>query len=350
LLSTEPEILQLVETLRRSPWVALDTEADSLHCYPEKLCLVQLSHAGGDELVDPLSPAPLAPLFEHLAGRELTLHGASFDLRLLRRSRGMVASAVFDTELAARLIGRPHAGLRDLVLEILGVTLDKGAQKAHWSQRPLTPKMEDYARGDTHHLKPLREALEAELVRLGRQAWHRETCERLVIQSVPGGPDPERDWRVKGSSGLRPRALAVVRELWAWREEQAVARNRPPYFVLSHEAIVALAEKAARGAPLELPPEIRPAQQKPVEEAVRRALALPDEALPKQELSQRPPRPSDEVQRRLEAIRKRRDKKAEELGIDPTLIAARADLAALAEDWDRAVGALMKWQAELLRP
>ncbi|MGC4120372.1 MAG: HRDC domain-containing protein [Myxococcales bacterium] len=349
MLSTAPEILQLVEALRRSPFLCLDTEADSLHCYPEKLCLVQLSHAGGDELVDPLGPAePLAPLFEHLASRELTLHGASFDLRLLRRARGMVAREVFDTELAARLVGRPKVGLRDLVQELLGVTLDKGAQKANWSQRPLTPKMEEYARGDTHHLKALREALEAELSRLGRTEWHRETCARLIVDSVPAAPDPEAAWRVKGSSLLRPRALAIVRELYLWREEQAVALNRPPYFVLSHELLVAAAEKSAKSGAPELSAQLRPHQHKAVEDAIRRALALPDSALPRQELHSRPARPSDEVQRRFEAIRRRRDERALALNLDPTLIANKADLLALAEDFDKAAASLMKWQVQLL--
>lgn len=350
LLATDADILELVQRLGRSPYVSLDTEADSLHSYPEKFCLLQLSHAGGDELVDPLAPVDLAPLLEHLSGRELTLHGASFDLRLLRRTKGMVASAVFDTEIAARLCGRPKVGLRDLVQELLGIALDKGAQKANWSQRPLTPKMEEYARGDTHHLKALRDALEAELVRLGRLEWHREACARLVEHSVPGAPDPESDWRVKGSSFLKPRALAVVRELYHWREEQAVARNRPPYFVLSHEALVDVAEKASRGQSYQLPPQTKPAAAKAIEEAVQRALALPEERLPRQELHSRPARPSDEVQRRQDAIRKRRDDEAKRLGIDPTLLAAKADLQALAEDWNAAAGRLMKWQAELLRP
>ena len=350
MLSTESQILELVVALRRSPWVALDTEADSLHCYPEKLCLLQLSHAAGEGLVDPLGAASLSPLLDHLATRELILHGASFDLRLLRRTQGFVAREVFDTEIAAKLVGRPRVGLRDLASEILGVTLDKGSQRANWSQRPLTSKMVAYAQGDTRHLEPLRDWLDAELARLGRQAWHREACARLVANSVPGQPDPARDWRIRGSAFLPPRALAVLRELWRWREQQAVSRNRPPYFVLSHEALIAIAEQAGRGVAFELPPEVKAPQRSGIEEALERARRLPEEGLPKQELPQRPPRLSDEAQARFEAIRKRRDGRAEKLGIEPTLIAAKADLVALAEDWDRAITTLMSWQAGLLKP
>jgi ribonuclease D len=350
LLSRESQILELVETLRRSPWVALDTEADSLHSYPEKLCLLQLSHAGGDVLVDPLGSAPLAPLLAHLAERELVLHGASFDLRLLRRTTGFVAKEIFDTELAARLVGRARVGLADLVSEILGVTLDKASQRANWSQRPLTPRMMEYALGDTRLLNPLREFLDAELARLGRKAWHRESCARLIAHSVPEAPDPERIWRTKGSADLAPRALAALRELWHWREEQALARNRPPYFVLSHEVLVELARRAGSGAPFEWPSAIAPEQRSALEEAMQRARALPEDALPRPDRPRRPPPLSEEVQRRFETIRQRRDRRAADLGIDPTLISARADLVALAEGWDQALGNMMAWQAELLRP
>lgn len=339
----------LVEALRRSAWVALDTEADSLHSYPEKLCLLQLSHEGGEALVDPLAPAPLTPLLDHLATRELILHGADFDLRLLRRSRGFVAHAVWDTELAARLIGRPHCGLRDLVAEILGVELEKGSQRANWSQRPLTAKMLAYAQSDTRHLKPLRDFLDGELSRLGRRDWHREFCARVVLRAVPGVPDPARDWRIKGSSGLGPRALGALRELWRWREEEAVARNRPPFFVLSHEVLVKLAQAAGRGA-TELPAEVKGSQRAGVEAALARARAVPEAELPRPEVAQRPPELSAKVRARLEALKARRDARAKELGIEPTLIANKAELTALAEDFDAAVGAMMSWQAGLLRP
>lgn len=342
------ELSPLIEALSRSPWIALDTEADSLHSYPEKLCLIQLSHAGGDALVDPLRPEPLTPLLDLLATRELTLHGADFDLRLLRRTRGFVASQVWDTDVAARLVGRPKVGLRDLVSEILGIELEKSSQRANWSQRPLTSKMIEYAHGDTRHLKPLRDFLEGELRRLGRLDWHRESCARLVVRAIPTPPDPESDWMIKGSSGLPPRALAALRELWRWREEEAVSRNKPPFFVLSHEAMVKAALTAARAG--ELPPEVKGSQRAGIEAALARARALPEAELPKAEVHQRPPELPGEVRRRFEALKARRDKRAKELGIEPTLIANKAELTALAEDFDAALGELMAWQAALLRP
>ncbi len=350
MLVRDTEIEALVTTLRGSPWLALDTEADSLHAYPEKLCLIQLSHSGGDVLVDPLSGAALAPLLAHLGERELILHGADFDLRLLRRTRGFVASQVYDTAVAAQLLGRPRHGLRDLVRELLEVELHKGSQRADWARRPLSAQMLAYAVNDTRYLSPLRDALDTELVARGRQSWHREACARLVkICSVPSVVDGERVWRIKGSAHLDARALAVLRELWRWREGQAVALDRPPYFVLSHEILLELATRAARGDRT-LPPVLKGRDRAGVEDALTRALELPEEALPERETSARPPRIANEVLRRIEALRARRDTRAGELEIDPSLIATKSDIAALAEDWDRGVATLMRWQAELMAP
>lgn len=349
MLVRDSEIEALVAALPASPWLALDTEADSLHAYPEKLCLIQLSHSGGDVLIDPLSPASLAPLLTYLATRELTLHGADFDLRLLRRTRGFVASRVFDTAIAAQLLGRPRHGLRDLVRELLDIELHKGSQRADWSRRPLSPTMLAYAVDDTRHLQPLREQLEAQLVALGRLSWHQESCARLVQHcAVPSIPDPEQ-WRLKGSARLDPRGLAVLRELWRWRESRAVALDRPPYFVHSHETLIDLAANVARGDTT-LPAIIKPRDRADLDELITRTLALPTDALPRREANNYPPRLPHAVQRRIELLRARRDQRAADLAINPSLIANKSEIAALAEDWDRNITAMMPWQAALLAP
>ena len=120
--------------------------------------------------------------------------------------------------------------------------------------------------------------------------------------------------------------------------------------MLSHEIVVEIAQRAGRGGSVELPPGVKEQQQRGVQEALERARVMPEAELPAQESTQRLPRQSEEVLGRVEAIRKRRDQHAADLGIDPTLIAARADLVALAERWDEALGKMMPWQAELLRP
>src|SRR6185369_12414340 len=104
-VDTEEKLQDFLPTLRAAKWVALDTEADSLHAYPEKVCLIQVSTVSGDRLVDPLAGLDLAPILEALSGHELIMHGADYDLRLLRRHHRFVPKAVFDTMLAARLLG-----------------------------------------------------------------------------------------------------------------------------------------------------------------------------------------------------------------------------------------------------
>ena len=165
MIETDEKLAAWLPKLRAAKWVALDTEADSLHAYPEKVCLIQISTADGDRLVDPLAKINLDPLLDALNAHELIMHGADYDLRLLRKHHEFTPSAIFDTMLAARLVGERQFGLSSLVEKFLGVKLDKGSQKADWARRPLTEKMEIYARNDTHYFKPLADKLKLELQR-----------------------------------------------------------------------------------------------------------------------------------------------------------------------------------------
>jgi len=162
-IDTDAKLAALLPIIQSASWLALDTEADSLHAYPEKLCLIQISTAAGDELIDPLGKIKLDPLLDALNAHELIMHGADYDLRMLRKHHEFVPSAIFDTMLAARLLGEREFGLGSLVEKWLGVKLDKGPQKADWARRPLTERMETYARRDTHYLKPLADKLMLEL-------------------------------------------------------------------------------------------------------------------------------------------------------------------------------------------
>jgi len=336
--------------VRAADWLALDTEADSLHAYPEKLCLIQISLPGADELIDPLSSLDLSPLLDALRGRELILHGADYDLRLLRRTFGFVPNSVFDTMLAARLLGFAEFGLTNLVENLLHVHLEKGPQTADWARRPLTERMINYARNDTRHLKPLADLLKARLHETRRRGWQEESCARLIRECAELRPaDPDQVWRIKGADKLDRRGLAVLRALWAWRDAEAVAANRPPYFVLRHETLVDLAEAASqeKALLLLLPPRLSTRRRTGLLAAVERALALPAAQWPHR-TRHSGHRPSAAEKRRHDVLRERRDRRAAELGIDPTLIASRATLSALARDWDQHQAALMKWQRELL--
>jgi ribonuclease D len=350
-IDTQEKLTAFLPVIKSAAWLALDTEADSLHAYPEKVCLIQISTADGDRLVDPLAGIDINPFLDALVGRELIFHAADYDLRLLRKHHDFIPTEIFDTMLGARLLGERQFGLSSLVEKFLGVKLDKGSQKADWARRPLTPKMEAYARNDTRHLKPLEEKLKAELQAKGRLAWHQESCARLIAEcSQPVAADEDAVWRVKGSTFLERAALAVLRELWHWREREAIAASRPPYFVLAHERMAEIAAAAAKTEPLDhlIPPRMHPRRKENLLAAIQAAQALPPEKFP-EKIHHRSQRPSEAEFRRFREFQKRRDKRAHELGIDPTLIAPKSILGDLARDWDKYAPELMGWQRELLK-
>jgi ribonuclease D len=336
--------------LHAASWVAVDTEADSLHAYPEKICLIQISTVSGDNLIDPLAGIKIDEVLDALSGHELIMHGADYDLRLLRKHHEFVPKAIFDTMLAARLLGLRQFSLSHLVEKFLGVKLEKGAQKANWALRPLTERMERYARNDTHYLKPLADQLKDQLHAKGRLAWHAESCARLIVDCTRERPaDMESVWRIKGSHLLGRPALAVLRELWQWRESEAIAANRPPYFVLSHEALVEIAAAAATSRSIDshLPRHLSERRRAGVVKAVARGLGVAPDEHPKI-LKSIGRKPSDTERKRFIELQKVRDAKAAELDIDPTLIASRSTLSDLAHDWARYEGELMGWQKRLL--
>ena len=339
----------LLPRLEAAGWIALDTEADSLHAFPEKLCLMQISVEGIDALVDTLAPMDFTPLLKILAKRELILHGSDYDLRLLRKTFDFVPKQIFDTMLAARLLGENQVGLVSLVSKHLGVTLEKGPQKADWGRRPLTPRMELYARHDTHYLKPLADLLAAELRAKGRLEWHQETCAQFIRDSaVLATADPEREWRVKGSHLLEGNGLAVVRELWRWREREAIAANRPPFFVMTPEMMINLARAAVDSQPVQqlIPQRFSARRQAGIMEAIQLGLACGAKPKPLRHEHQRL---SETQGRRYRELERRRNQRATELGLDPSLIASRATLLELARRGDAAApDVLMNWQQQLL--
>lgn len=351
MIDKQDKLKELIPMIRAARWVAVDTEADSLHAYPEKLCLIQISIEGSDHLIDPLAQLDLAPLFNALKRHQMILHAADYDLRLFRKHHEFVPTTVFDTMLAARLVGRRQFGLGHLVETFLGIQLDKAPQRANWALRPLTDRMHRYALNDTRHLKGLADKLHDELKKSSRLAWHEEWCARLVEEcAVEKDSDPDQVWRIKGSAVLASPSLAVLRELWHWRETEATSVSRPPYFVLAHETLLQMAVAAVENGKIDklLPRGLSQRRRKGVKQAVERGLAVPKSRLPKP-FKHKYHRPSEAERKRFLELTRCRDRHAQALELDPTLIASRADLARLAQDWDQYAPDLMNWQRELLQ-
>ncbi len=329
----------------------MDTEADSLHSYPEKLCLVQISLPGADVLVDPLAGVDLSPFWAALAGREIILHGGDYDLRLLHRGPNFVPASVFDTMLASRLLGFTEFGLTSLVRRFLNVELEKGPQRADWSRRPLTERMIAYARNDARYLRPLTEVLRAQLVEKDRLAWHTQMCRQLIEDAIRPPADDNGDaWRIKSADLLSRQGMAVLRHLWHWREGEARAANRPPFFVLSHDTLFSLAVAAVNGDTADklIPPRYSPRRLASLSAAIEQALRVPESEWPHPR-RHRGQRLTMAQKHQLDRLRRHRDRAAERLGMDPTLIASRGTLVRLAADWEHASAELLPWQRELLK-
>ena len=200
-------------------------------------------------------------------------------------------------------------------------------------------------------MKPLADKLKLELQQKKRLAWHQESCARLIAEcSQPPVVDGDSVWRIKGSSHLNRPALAVLREIWHWREREAVAANRPPFFILNHERLVDIATTAAARQPIEnlLSPRMSPRRQESLVAAIKAGLAIPADHQP-EIIRHRFERPVEAERRRYAELAGRRDAHARKLGVDPTLIASKSTLGDLARDWDRHAPELMSWQREMLK-
>lgn len=338
-------LAELIGILAPFPQIAVDTEADSLHSYFEKLCLVQISTPEGDFLVDPLAGFSLRPLYEALAAKRLIFHGADYDLRLLHRGGDFAATDLFDTMIASRLCGYRELGLAALVAKHFDVQLSKASQKANWGMRPLSRQMIEYAMCDTKYLIPLAAIIEADLRRLGRWDWFVESRDRMLASArEPRERDETKAWRISGSSALSPRAQSVLRVLWYWRDGEARAWDRPPFHVMSNDDLVRISEKAVRGEAYSTP-RMSGRRRKSFEVVLALALHIPENEWPVLPRVRRR-RPSREETDRFDHLKQARDRVAAELELDPSIIAPRNALEAASLDPQTA--ALMNWQKTLL--
>lgn len=357
-------IARVTDLLRGTARVAIDTEADSLHHYFEKVCLIQLSFGGAQYIIDPLRGASLTELLAALSQKALIFQGADYDLRMLYKSFGFRPQVpVFDTKLAAQVLGYEQVGLAALVERVVGgVAISKTEQKADWSQRPLPAKQLAYASDDTKYLEHIADVQTAELEALNRMAWHRECCQRVVQASGLSEHREEQEaWRVKGSAKLPPKELVFVRALWQWRDAEARETDRPPFYIMKNEEMIALAGWRALHPQASLrqgPPwlqRVTGARRARLDRAIRSADHTPEAAwpLPLPRRAWATERPDQAKLDRLLAACKTL---AEELRIEPSFLASRGALTAVIQHQPQSVEAvmdvsgLMHWQAALMMP
>lgn len=251
LIDTDAGFNRMMDVLGDVPLIALDTEADSLFHYTPKVCLIQLSASAGangaiiDFLVDPLRVKGLQPLGERLNKAEVVMHAAENDALLLGREFGFSIPRIFDTQLAARILGWPRAGLAAILEEKFNVLSDKRQQRTDWSRRPLTPQQVAYAALDTHHLLPLREMQIDELKTKGRWEEALDGFAQLSTIGDDAQPTEARTfWDMKGVRDVPREQHGLLSALWEWRESEAKRRDVPPFKIANDSVLVALADQA----------------------------------------------------------------------------------------------------------
>jgi ribonuclease D len=329
LITNKDTLAATLESFAGERVIALDTEASSFHRFRESVCLVQLSTRSRTFLVDPLSLPDLSPLGRLLAdpGMEVVIHDADYDLRILAKHHGIRVENVFDTLVAAELVNEPEIGLAALLGKYQGLQIDKRFQKADWSKRPLPQPMLEYAAGDTSHLIALRDILEEKLRAKGRWEWAEEEFALLTDApfNLPVNDEPAF-LRMKGAKTLKPHELAILRELFQWRDGIAEKQDRASFMILGNDVILSLATDPPKGMKDIL-------QRKGVNErvierygtaimaAVQRGLDLPKEEWPRVPKGKRWQR-DDDYEHRLKRLKQTRDQLTTDHDLRPGIVAA----------------------------
>lgn len=351
----------MIDRIEAKPVIAIDTEADSLHSYFDKVCLIQITAEGEDFVVDPLAKIDITRFGQLLANpaTRKIFHGGDYDLRILNRDFNFTISNLVDTMICAQLLGYEAFGLAALLDRHFGVKLNKAHQRADWAMRPLPPDMLDYAAMDTRYLVQLQDVLRGELEARGRWEWALEEFSRLEnVRFRESDDEGEAFRRLKGIGSFDRRSLGIVRALYDWRDHLAREADRPPFKIIGNDAIIEIAKTKPQSA-AELG-KIKAVSQyhfrrygDEIMRLVRHALELPEEALP-QRTESRPFFRDKVLESRVEKLKKVRDRVAKELGIDISVVAPRHIMTAVAtleprdvRDLDQ-VPAMREWQKRLL--
>jgi ribonuclease D len=357
-LDTVQQVDQFLSEIADVKELALDTEGASFHRFLDRIYLLQLSTPERSAIIDPLpigAPKKLGELLQDNSV-EVVFHDADYDLRLLHQDYGWHVTNIFDTRVAAQLLGIKSFGLAALLEQFFDVKLDKKHQRADWSMRPLTPDMLDYAAQDTRYLLQLRDHMKSDLERRGRWHWAKEEFARLEGTRWEAEQSMEGFLPLKGARDLSRRELAVLREVANWRDTMAAQLDRATFRVMGNEVLFELARRAPRnvtelGAIKGVPKGMLERAGQDIVAAVIRGMEVPEAELPSFPRGQRwnKDRDFDDRVARLKAVR---DAAATRLELDPGVLCSRERLenvarsgAGTVEDL-ASVPDLRRWQIE----
>ncbi len=342
------EALQaLVLAAQQVPVIGVDTESNSLFAYFHRVCLLQISLPDQDYVIDPLAVdvRPLATLFADPACQKI-FHAAENDILGLKRDYEFTFANIFDTMLAARILGWPQAGLAGILATRFDVHLNKSLQRADWGRRPLDPALLAYAQLDTHYLLPLRDQQEVEL--RARDRWEEalESFARLPqVEWVEKPFDADGFWSLPGARDLSSSALAVLQQLFLWREQQARKEDRPPFKIVDQRTLVTISrQQPTDPEALRRVGGMTSGQARrygtAILQAVTRGRKAPAPTPPKRSNGNGYGRPDPKTSDRFDALRSWRTEQARQRGVDPDVILTNDQLMTIARQAPTTVEAL----------
>jgi ribonuclease D len=322
-----------LESLQSESRLAIDLEANSMHAYQERVCLIQVSNSSQDYIIDPLTQLDLDGFGALLANPEIekVFHAAEYDLTLLKREYGWELNNLFDTMWSARILGYKHYGLSNLLEQLYQVKLNKRYQKSNWCRRPLSLAQRIYAQLDTHYLLQLRDHMAAELETAGRIEEAKEIFEEQTrVKPSNHEFSPDSFWSINGVHSLTRRQQAVLRALAIYRDEEAKRHNKPHFKILGNRTLLELAEA--------LPRDVKQLRRihgmtagqirrhgKQLLEWIAKGKEAPLPTRPK-----RNKRPPDSVMNRYDKLHRWRKARAKARGVESDVIVSRDALWAIA--------------------
>lgn len=341
----------LCQQLAGSQWLAVDTEFHREKTYYPELCLIQVANDDIIACVDPLAVDDLTPLLDLFYREDMTLvfHAARQDLELFFLLRDSLPAHVFDTQLAATVLGYgDQIGYGNLVKQCLNVDLDKAHARTDWRQRPLSSEQLEYAADDVRYLRSLYHQLNDKLTETGRRTWLKEDFAALSTVKTYQ-EDPNKSWlRIKGAGRLKPAQLAVLQQLGAWREQRAVKHNLPRRWVLKDDVMLDLARFAP--ASTEAMKKIRGMEQRDIDrhgkailEAIEKGKAVPKSEWP---VIKRPTPLSNQQDAVVDALMALLRQRCDEQNITPAAVASRKDVEALVRGEDTSLQ--QGWRHEIV--
>ncbi len=336
-ITSDSQLSALCEQLSVQKIIAVDLEADSMHCFAEKICLIQVAGKDMAWMIDPFEISDMSPFLKILEHPCITkvFHGADFDVRNLDRQWGTRIQNLFDTQIACRFLNIEKQGLGDLLERFFHVTTDKRFQKYNWAVRPLPHEMMTYALADVAHLIELHDILVKKLVEKKRLAWVQEECD---IQAKVRYESPHTlplFKKFKGAGKLDKKSLAILENLLLLRQKIAQKKDQPLYKIMSSTALLEMTRVRPKHADQILQKKILSKKQAAMYadaclEAIKDALAIPEEKLP--EYPRQPRQPvSPTSRKRTKKLKELRQTISAQLQMEPGFVLNNKTIAAIAE-------------------